>query len=217
MPPLQRRLDRGRQVAGQTLERLGTELRIARTSAGLSQASLARMAGLSQAMVSRLERARVPAASVSVFVTLFAILGHSLTVRAYPDGSPARDEGHARLIGRFASLLPPSITLRTEVPLRRPGDLRAWDGELLAGSERCKLEAEMVISDVQALDRRVGLKMEDDGVDRVILVVADTRRNREVLRAHGALLRSRFPLRTSDVLTDLRAGRCPSASGIVLV
>lgn len=180
------------------------------------------MAGMSQSRVSRLERARARWAPVAAYALLFAVLGRTLVIRTYPDASPARDAGHARVFRRFGSLLGVTISLRTEVPLKRSarvhaGDLRAWDGELAAGQDRCKVEVETILSDIQALDRRIGLKMEDDGVDRVILVVADTRRNREALRQHGALLRSRFPLSPRQVLADLRAGRLPARGGIVPV
>jgi hypothetical protein len=51
----------------------------------------------------------------------------------------------------------------------------------------------------------------------VILLVADTRRNRRVLRGVGELIAARFPLDTREVLRQLRAGRIPDQSGIVLL
>ena len=44
-------------------------------------------------------------------------------------------------------------------------------------------EAETVLDDVQALERRLALKVRDGGVDGVILVIADTARNRRALAA----------------------------------
>jgi hypothetical protein len=177
---------------------------------------------MSQAAISRLERSQAPKAPLADYAITFAVLGRTLTVRQYPDASPARDVAHARLLGRFAAILPQVISLRTEVPLRRSGavrsgDLRAWDGELVASGDRCKLEAETVVADIQALDRRIGLKMEDDDVERVILLIADTRRNRDVLRSQPSLLRSRFPLDSGVVLAALRAGRLPHRSGIIVL
>jgi transcriptional regulator with XRE-family HTH domain len=221
MPPSERRSDRGRRIEAQLRVRLGNELRDVRVGSGLSQTTLARLAGVSQASLSRLERSRAPMAPLASYAIPFAVLGRTLTVHEYPDASPVRDAAHARLVGRLAAILSPVVSLRTEVPLRRSravrsGDLRAWDGELVAGTDRCMVEAETVLADTQALDRRIGLKMEDDGVDRVILLVADTRRNRDVLRS-AALLRSRFPLDSSLVLAALRAGRLPERSGIAVV
>lgn len=217
MPPLERRRDRGNRIADELLVRLGRELRIARVAAGVSQRALAGAASQSQARISRLERARISTASVRTYAVLFAVLGHRLTVGAYPDASPVRDAGHARLIARLARLLPQGVRLLTEVRLRRPGDLRAWDGSLTAAGQSCRLEAETVIGDVQALDRRIGLKMADDEIERVILLVADTRRNRDALRAHRELLRARFPLDSDEVLGALQAGRIPAAGGILVL
>jgi hypothetical protein len=179
------------------------------------------LAGVSQASPSRLERSQAPTAPLAAYAIPFAVLGRTLTVHQHPDASPVRDAAHARLMGRLAAILPSVIGLRTEVPLMRSravrsGDLRAWDGELVARTDRCMVEAETVLADTQALDRRIGLKMEDDGVDRVILLVADTRRNRVVLRS-PAPLRPRFPLDSSLVLAALRAGRLPERSGIVVL
>jgi transcriptional regulator with XRE-family HTH domain len=217
MPPTDRPAARGRRVADEALQRLGRELRHARRGAGLSLEVLARAASISHSQVSRLELGQVRSASVRVYSVLFALLGHTLRFHAYPDGAPVRDAAHVRLIRRFVALLPPSGRLRTEVPLRRHGDLRAWDGELRFTDGRCKLEAETVLTDVQALDRRIGLKMADDDVDRVILLVAATKRNRAVLREARELLRPRFPLDTREVLRAIRAGRCPPDSGIVVL
>jgi transcriptional regulator with XRE-family HTH domain len=217
MPPLERRRDRGRRAADQLLKRLGDELRIARTAAGLSQRTLAAMAGMSQAKVSRLERAIAPMAPLRAYAILFEMLGQAVALRTYPRTSPARDAGHVRLLRRFRALLPAAALFRTEVPLRRPGELRAWDGELVLVGGSCRVEAETVISDVQATDRRIGLKMADDGVDRVILLVADTRHNREVLRASRELLRARFPLDQGEVLRAIQSGRCPAQGGLVVL
>lgn len=216
MPTKHRRADRGAHQGRHLLGVLADELRAARQSAGLSQESVGRAVGVSGAHVARLERAAVPGASVILFARLFAVLGMRLSARPYPDGPPVRDAAHARLLTRFRAELPPSMVFRTEVPLGAGRDLRAWDGQIDALSGSCKLEAETVLSDVQATERRIALKMADDGVDRVILLIADTHRNRWVLREFRELLRARFPLDTRSVMQRLRVGRLPDQSGIVL-
>jgi transcriptional regulator with XRE-family HTH domain len=183
----------------------------------LSQRSLADAAGTSPTKVSRLERGVSRDVSIRSFAILFALLGQTLTLRAYPHGSPLRDAAQIRLLRRFVALLASPIRFVAEVPLHRPGDLRAWDGELRAGRRTCKIEAETLIADAQALERRIALKMADDGVSVVILLVADTRRNRAALRDAGDVLKGRFPLGTRDVLAELRAGRLPTASGMVVL
>jgi hypothetical protein len=68
------------------------------------------------------------------------------------------------------------------------------------------------------VSRRVALKQRDDpacGV--VILLVNRTARNRRVLAAHREALRQQFPLDGAAILRELRAGRIPKASGILLL
>jgi hypothetical protein len=58
--------------------------------------------------------------------------------------------------------------------------------------------------------------MADDHVDRVSLLVANTRRNRQVLREFDELISARFPLGTRAIMRRLKAGYLPDRSGIVL-
>jgi hypothetical protein len=55
------------------------------------------------------------------------------------------------------------------------------------------------------------------GVTRVILLVADTALDRDVLRAHRELLRDRYPLDSREILAALRVGRCPDRGGILVL
>jgi hypothetical protein len=76
---------------------------------------------------------------------------------------------------------------------------------------------ETKLGDIQALARRIRLKQRDGEVDLVILVVADTRHNREMLELHREALRELLPLDGRQVLASLRHGRLPDRSGIVLL
>jgi hypothetical protein len=96
------------------------------------------------------------------------------------------------------------------------GGLRAERPSLAFLVSAPRLDAETVLFDMQATERRIALKMADDGIERVILLVADTHRNRRVLSEFRELLRARFPLDTRAVMQQLSAGRLPDQSGIVL-
>jgi hypothetical protein len=148
---------------------------------------------------------------------VFAVVGMKLSAKPYPDGDPLRDAGSARLLRRLQVQLHPAVAMRTEVGLQIAGDLRAWDAELKAAGATCKLEAETALYDLQAQVRRIMLKKADDGVGVVILLVADTHRNRRVLREFRELIREQFPLDTRAVMAVLRAGRLPDSSGIVVL
>jgi transcriptional regulator with XRE-family HTH domain len=217
MPSRYRRRDRGAYQADQLNRRLAEELRNARLSAGLSLRSVAAAAGISPAQLHRMEYARNRAVSLRTLSIVFAVVGMRLSARPYPEGPPLRDAAHARLLSRLTTQLPPTIRMRTEVPLGPSGDLRAWDAELCTGSDTCKLEAETVLQDLQATDRRLALKMRDGSVDRLILLVADTRRNRRVLREFRELITLRYPLGTRSVMRLLRSGRLPDQSGVVVL
>src|SRR4029450_9470554 len=115
-----------------------------------------------------------------------AVLGLELSIRAYPAGDPIRDLAHARLLERLHRDLHPSLRWHTEGPFPTPGDLRAWDAVTGRDHWRLGIEAETVIDDTQALDRKIALKVRDGGVDRVLLLVTDTPRNRRALAAAGA-------------------------------
>src|SRR5687767_7545326 len=111
-----------------------------------------------------------------------ASVGLRLHARAYPDAAPIRDIAHARLLQRFRMGLHRSLRWATEVPLPIRGDLRAWDGLVMGPAWRVGVEAETRPRDAQALKRRVLLKARDGEVDAVVLLLLDSRHNRQLLR-----------------------------------
>jgi hypothetical protein len=66
------------------------------------------------------------------------------------------------------------------------------------------------------LERRISLKLRDDPVDHILLVLADTKANRRGLSEHPALVPGLPRLRTATVLKLLREGRHPP-SGLILI
>ena len=85
----------------------------------------------------------------------------------------------------------------------------------LEGTAAAEFETRLI--DDQAIVRRMTLKSRDSGIDRVILVLADTRSNRSAAAAAEAVLRPVFPLDSSAVLAALREGRLPAQGGIVFL
>jgi hypothetical protein len=78
------------------------------------------------------------------------------------------------------------------------------------------IEAEMRPSDLQALQRKLSLKVRDGGVDRLILVLADTRPNRRFLRLAGEDLRPLLRLQGRDAVRALRSSVDPGCNLLVL-
>jgi hypothetical protein len=87
---------------------------------------------------------------------------------------------------------------------------------LYLGKDRCAIELETRIRDVQALLRRVDLKRRDDPATSFLLLVADTRSNRLVLVSFANLFTELPRLRSSEVHTALAEGRLPP-TGILLI
>jgi hypothetical protein len=108
------------------------------------------------------------------------------------------------------------LAVRTEVPLPIESDLRAWDAVVRGADWSRPTEAETVLDDIQALERRLALKVRDGGVDGVILVIADTGRNRRALAAApGSFLG--FDRNARRVLSALAKGRDPGGSALILL
>jgi transcriptional regulator with XRE-family HTH domain len=209
--------DRGSRRAAQTRSEIGEELRRARVQTGLSQSFVAGAAGLARSTIGRIERAELPGVSLDVLCRVGAVLGLNLVLRAYPSGDAVRDAGHVALLQRLRRRLPPGIAWATEVPLPLRGDLRAWDAVIGSPGQQVAVEAETRIADLQAVERRVGLKQRDGVMPRVVILVSDTAANRRALAIGRAALRPAYPLDTREVMAALLDGRQPPANGIAIL
>lgn len=197
---------------------LGREIRQARLEHSLSQAVVGRAAKTSRSQVSRIERAVAPGASVLELARLLAVVGLELSARAYPAGPPLRDVAHLKLIARFRALVAPRVAWRFEVPIGIVGDPWAWDAVMLIEGIELGLEAETRPNDVQSLQRRLALKRCDDpGISNVVLLLANTPHNRNLVRDHAEALRADFPIPGEEILRALASGCDPRGSGVVLV
>ena len=223
MSPRERPVDRGSRLARTDLVRIGGELRDARVSAGLSLAQVGAAVRMSSSQVGRIERAIVPTASVDQLARIGASVGLDVRIRTYPGPDPLRDAGQVALLDRLRARLAAGLTFRTEVPLRLPGDLRAWDGRI--GGLRYRppmhatlpVEGETRISDAQAQFRRLALKMRDDDEPAVLVVVADTRRNRAAASEAAAAIRELFPVSPRRAMAALSDGSHPGGSALVFL
>jgi transcriptional regulator with XRE-family HTH domain len=217
MTTRERATDRGRRRGERILEDLARELRDARGARNLSQAAVGRAVGLSASRVSLIERGMHREVPLIVLAQLLEVVGRELSARAHPGGSPLRDAGQLRLLARFRERLSPSFNCRTEVPIPGDGDLRAWDLMLENGPLAIGVDAETRLRDVQAVDRRVMLKLRDSRMSRAIILVAATHGNRLALRASGAALAANYPVSSGAALRALANGRDPGGSSIIIL
>ena len=209
--------DRALERAAADIARVVADIRATRRAAGLSIRDAAAAVGLDETTFGRLERRELEHPSVEQLALACASVGMDLGVRAYLVGEPVRDAGQLRLLARFRACLAPQMPWATELPMPPRGDLRALDGWTRADGLDIGVEAETRLGDLQALQRRALLKKRDAGLDRLVLLVADTKSNRIVLDVHRDALRAGFPLDTRAVLAGLRAGHAPAADGIVVI
>ena len=208
----ERRAVAGAQRGRRMVTTSGEEFKRARTNSGLSQGLVAQAVGISRSQYSRVERGLAPEVSLHRVATIAAVLGLEASLRFFPSSDPIRDRAHAALLERLHFSCHRTLVWRTEVPFPDPGDLRAWDA-LIRGVHpangdawRVGVEAETHPNDLQALDRRLGLKERDGGVDWMVLLLLASRHNRSLLAAHGPVLRARFPLEGRRALELLAAG-----------
>jgi len=217
MSSRERPADRGARRGRQLLDQVVREFHEARLGAGISQERIGHAIYRSDAWVSWTESGANASLSMVDASRMLACVGLDLSVRAYTAGSGIRDEAQLALIARLKALVLPQWDWRTEVPIPLPGDPRAWDVVLRGPAVRIGIEAESRLRDIQALDRRVMLKLRDSGLDRVVILVAATRTNRTVLREVVDSVRSNYPIPSRQALAALVKGWDPGGNAIVVL
>lgn len=214
--------DVGRRRAIDLLRRFGADLSNARIATGLSQRELARRGGVSQGLVSRIERGfAVP--SVDVAARLSAAAGGELALAFYPGaGIRLRDSGQLRIARTIGASVHPASRVELEVPVGHGQDRRAADMVIDTGSELDMLEIYRWLTDFQAQYRAAQLKrtaLADrlGRTVRLVMVATDTRRNRRLVATHEDLLRSAFPLTSRQVWSRLTLGKALAADGFLWI
>jgi len=216
VPSRARALTDAEQRLSRALIDVCAELRNARLARGLSQAAVARSLGVDRSQISRVENNRVRHLSLAAIWQHAAIVGLRPSVKLYPVGSPLRDVAQVRYIAKFVERVKRNWTVRLDVPMPIPVDLRAVD-VLLTGS--CTIAVEVVtrLHDLQAMLRSAQLKQRDIGATRLIIVVVGSESNRRLLEDARPTLLSTFDLDTRRTMARLEAGEDPGRDAIVLL
>ncbi|MBI2782373.1 MAG: helix-turn-helix transcriptional regulator [Chloroflexi bacterium] len=203
---------RSRLLRDRTADGLGN----ARRGAGLSIREVARRVGVSADTIRRLELADPHAMTIDLVGRVAPILGMELAASLYPAGDPVRDRGHLALLARLRARVPSALRWRVEVPVPITGDLRSGDAMVTLDTGDIVIEAETRLDDLQAVERKGAAKARDLGAIRLVLLVADTRHNRRVIRDHPEL-RERFPVDTRACLARLAKGQDPGGDALVIL
>jgi transcriptional regulator with XRE-family HTH domain len=214
-----RAIDHGTQLALRHAREIGDEFLGRRLILGQSQEHVAAACRMSRKRYGQIERGRVTSTTVLELDRIASVLGLSPSLRLYPGAVPVRDAGQSRRLLRFLEFVRRPLSYRIEAALPSRADWpeqRAWDAVLEGGHERTAIELEMRLRDIQALRRRIDLKLRDDPTEHFLLLVADTRNNRRVLAEFEGLFADLPRLRPTVLQAALAAGRHPG-TGIVLV
>jgi transcriptional regulator with XRE-family HTH domain len=218
MPPTRLHLQADRAVA-RARTGLADDLRRLREDAGISQAQLAKVAGVNQALVSRIEANRVRPA-LETYGRLFAALGADLHVRTYPNTGPAiRDRHQARIAEGLVAQLHPRWRAHPEAIVRRPArgsiDVVLHDRtaavalatEIESGLRRIEQLLRWTQDKAESLPSWTGWADLGDPPPLVsrLLVVRRTRATRETARSVARLLHAVYPAPTSLAIEALTA------------
>jgi hypothetical protein len=174
--------------------------------------------GRSQSDISRLERLRdIDRMSLVDLSTLGSVLGLELGAGFHPYGQPIRDKGHQVVIGRLRRILSAAFAVMAEASFPNPGDPRRWDLLIRLPLQIIGIEVETRIRDIQALVARLRRRAIEGGADVLVLVLADTKTNRELLPQLLEALGGDFATSPRAILKALRAGQPVPGSGVVLI
>ena len=199
----------------------GRELRIARMNAGLAQAEMARLAGVSQQEASKAERGATDV-SLDARCRLAAGCGHELGWRLYPVATVRlRDSGQMALAQTIVGVAHESWRPRLEVPVA-PGDPRAADLLLTGPAEIVHIEIERALVDFQAQLRSAQVKRgvmaaQHERPMRLVIAVPATATTRERLAPFEHLIAQTMPVPSRMIASALRNGEPVGGDGILFV
>lgn len=214
--------DIGRQTSRELAARFGRDLRTARMVAGLRQRDVGTRAGVSQSVVSRVERG-VSVPSLDLMGRLTAAVGCRLSCKLFPaDGPSLRDGGQLQLIEVVRRQLHASWNVTLEAPIGTGDDRRAADMVIENRLEIALGEFESNLYDAQgqvrpaqlkraALAERLGRPV------RLLFAIADTEANRRAAANHAGLLAAAFPVRGRRAWAALRSGEPLGGDALIWV
>jgi len=201
--------------------RIAEELRQLRLGLNVSQAAVARVVGVSQSVLSDLERGD-PTVGLEIRRRVAIALGADLRVAVYPGATPMlHDAGHARIIERILERR--HRRRRAELEARVPGAGRASiDIRLSAAGTIVLIEVETHVRRWQATVRRCFEKRElvraaaPAGTSVfAVLCLPPTRHHRRLVAEYSESVRAAFPEPPESLRHALEQGTDWPGDGIL--
>lgn len=210
---------------------IGTQIRQLREDAGLSQRQLAAAAAVPQSHLSEIERG-IAEASITTLAALSNVLGADLSVRLFPTTGPRiHDRTQAAIVEALLRAAHPSWKRLVEVPVWRPVrgviDLvLARPGEVVVGTEvhsqvrRLEQQLRWGHEKAESLPSADAWSMLSEGRATAtisqLLVLRNTRANRDVARSLAETLRAAYPAKAADTIRALRDVATPWPGGALV-
>lgn len=147
-------------------------------------------------------------------------LGLKVWGKGFPAVTPSlRDTGQLTIADQIRGLLHPAARCKLEHGL---GNGRSIDMVVFGADEILAIEIERLLADLQAQYRsadakRIELAEVHQRPVRLVLAVADTRRNRAAAAEHARLVRAMLPATPREILAVLRRGGALGRDGLLWV
>jgi transcriptional regulator with XRE-family HTH domain len=206
--------------------RAAAELRSLRLRAGLSQAAVAREAGITRSVVTRLE-AGDPGITLRTRFRIATVLGADLRVTAFAESGPLiRDAAQATIIEELLTGIDRRWGQTPEASVPGPGR-RSVDLRLDGPDAIVLIEVESHLGSLEEIIRELHSKRqalaeaEPDRMRRlihVVLCLPRTRHHLSILRAHPRIIAAAFPQSSAHIEAALADCSRPwPGDGLLLV
>lgn len=198
---------------------IGREITLARANLGLTIRAAARLAGVSPTTQRRVEDGD-PRTQLDTLCRCAVAVGLKLWGKAFPARTPSlRDTGQLRVAEHVRSMCHRALRVVLELAV---GNGRSIDTAIFGALEIVAMEIERLVTDFQAQYRSAVAKRDELAAlhqrpVRLVLAIEDTRRNRELIREHEALIRSALPAGSREIARALRSGEPINRDGILWV
>lgn len=198
--------------------RWGDEVHLARIGLGMSKRTAARRAGIAWATWDAAERGN-PGTTLATLTSMGEAVGLDLVLNAYPGRSPSlRDTGQLEHAQAIVATAHGSWQAALELSVGPHG--RAIDLVLFGPTEILAIEIERLALDYQAQYRRADEKRQLLAAEhrrpvRLVMLIEDTRRNRDAMAPHLDLVGRSLAGGTREVLAAIRNGEPLGRDGLL--